>query len=229
MKNFAAFAAFSALVVGTAGALTGCVGRSASSPKSEAKTKPEKPKATPLPIAVNVHGGMDATIFDLKGAIVATVKAASTNVGPDGANVSDPIGAAKNASAVLYQAGKPTATFQAATLHADQNAGKVIGVGGVTLRSLTEPGSPAIRADTMTWIHGENRVVGQGNVFIARQADPRFPATHLTGTHFTADTAIRRYVLYDVGTLTNANAAIATPSAAPTSAPTERPVASGNF
>lgn len=146
--------------------------------------------ATPFPISIRITGS-DSFLFDAKGQRVAEVKAdemvanPQKGSGPDAAD-----GAIRQGSATLYQNGKPAATFRADVLKADREKRTVVGTGNVIVRAL-RPDSPAVRADTMTWFHDENKITGSGHVVVTREPDMRF-----VGDEFEADTAAQKFRIW---------------------------------
>jgi len=152
------------------------------------------PSATPTPFLVKAQvNHIDATLFDDAGKTMAQVKADATAVGhgEGAAKVSDPIGIASNATATLYQKGKPVAVLTADKLHADRDERTLIGVGHVKVRSLTQPDAPpTIQADTMTWGYKENHIEGSGHVLLTRGESMQLP-----GASFTADTELKSATL----------------------------------
>jgi lipopolysaccharide assembly outer membrane protein LptD (OstA) len=133
------------------------------------------------------------TFTDPKGTVVWKLKAEAATVAPEEVAQGQAYrGGLRNGTVTLYQQGKPAATLKAKIVRADQATRTVVGEGDVVVRSLASPDAPAIRADTMTWRYDADQITGHGNVLVTREPDMRVP-----GDRFTADTAVRRFRLYN--------------------------------
>ena len=77
------------------------------------------------------------------------------------------LGSFTRVSVLLYQQGRPAATFDAPVAHISENTATknvvAVGTGGVVLVSLTEPGT-RLTADVVTWYAGLNKIVATGHV-----------------------------------------------------------------
>ncbi len=187
------------------GLLTGCGGQKAATETKPRDPRPEaSPSASPFPIGATAQG-LTLTLTDAKGVRVAVIKARAGTVGPQKAPGSDTpsggdvAGALVNGVATLYQNGKPAATLAADRINADRATKTVVAVGNVRVKSLAQTGDTSgaqttARADTATWRYGENKIVGTGNVVIARGDEINLP-----GKSFVADTAIRTFTLVGSG------------------------------
>jgi len=184
--------------------LNGCGGRKTAQETKRPDPSPKaSPSPSPFPLAATVQG-LTLTITDTKGIRVAVIKARAGTVGPKktGANDApsgDAAGALVEGVATLYQNGKPAATFAADRINADRAAQTVVGVGNVRVSSLPQEGGTAAaqttaRADTATWRYGKDKIVGSGNVVIARGQEINLP-----GASFEADTAIRSFTIKGSG------------------------------
>lgn len=152
---------------------------------SRAENKADDKKEPPLAGEVR---NVNLTLTDGKGAIVARVKAGAGIVGQTGASAGA-AGKLGDGEATLYEKGKPIATFRASQIEADQAARTVKAVGNAIARSLVHKGSPTVRADRMTWRHGESKIYGDGNVLVTRDG------IRMPGRSFVADTRLRRVVM----------------------------------
>lgn len=177
-------------------ATTGCAPKNdAAKPATPAAavSREQKPaKAKPPEISASVQG-LDLTLTDAKGNLVARVKAEAGAVGASeapggGAPGGGTLGVMSKGVATVYENGKPTATLTADTMTADREKRLVTGTGNVVARSLARPDAPMIRADTMTWRHDAGEIRGKGNVLITRKPDWQFP-----GDSFVADTQIKSF------------------------------------
>ncbi len=169
----------------------GCARKAETPPNVAAQTpekQPEEKKPEPLPLAGTVRGGA-ITLFDEKGVVVAQVKARAGAVGQkSGHDRSGGVaGLLYKGKATLHEKGRLVATLTAEEVTADEKTHVVTGKGNVVARSLTEPGSPTVRADTMTWRPDRNESRGSGNVRMTRG-----DRLHRPGKAFVADTRIRR-------------------------------------
>ena len=100
----------------------------------------------------------------------------------------------RDGTATLYEKGEPTTILTATRIVADQKTLIVVGTGNVRARSLVEKGSPAIRADTMTWKHKTGKISGAGNVLITSEPDIQIP-----GTRFEGDMNLKAATIYNDG------------------------------
>jgi lipopolysaccharide assembly outer membrane protein LptD (OstA) len=100
------------------------------------------------------------------------------------------VGSLSQGTAILYQEGKPAAKLTADSVRAEQETRIVTAKGNATVTSLSDPNSPAIRADTMIWRYETGTITGTGNVLVTRKPDIRVP-----GTSFTADTRLHSFTL----------------------------------
>ena len=155
--------------------------------------KPEEKKPESRPLVGTLLGG-EVTLFDAQGVTVAQVKVPRGALGRKSSeggttSVLNQSGGTHKSKpmATLYEKGKPMATIMADEVTADEKTHIVTGKGNVVARSLTEQGSPTVRADTMTWRPDTNEIRGSGNVLITRDN-----SLHLPGKAFVADTRIRR-------------------------------------
>jgi hypothetical protein len=170
-------------------ALAACVCASGCRPKPRGEraaakqTEPEKKNEDP-PLAGEVRG-LDLTLTDKNGVIIARIKAQAGLVGRTGTGVGDVAGATTRTEATLHDKGKPTVILTARRIRADQATRSVTGEGDVIARSLVQPGSPTVRADRMTWRPGQNTIRGAGNVLLTRDG------FRMPGTSFVADTRLR--------------------------------------
>ena len=138
------------------------------------------------PVAGTVRG-LDLTLTDARGVIVARVKAQSGAVGRTGVDTGA-AGAVQRAVATLYEQGKASAVITGDQIAADQATRMISGKGNVVARSLVQPGSPTVRADAMTWRPDQHKIRGQGNVVLTRQ-----PNVRVAGDRFEADTRLRHF------------------------------------
>jgi hypothetical protein len=155
-----------------------------------AQGAPEK-KRQPLPVS-GVVQGLDLTITDENGVLVARVKAKTGAVGQSGA-AGGAAGALRESFATLFEKGKPVATLEADQIDADPATRIITGTGSVVVRSLAHTGSPTVRTDTAAWRHGENTIRGEGNVLITRDG------VRIPGKSFVADTKLRRVTVQGNG------------------------------
>lgn len=170
--------------------LAACVCASGCHPKPKRErpaakqTEPKKKNEDP-PLAGEVRG-LDLTLTDKNGVIVARIKAQSGLVGRTGGGTAgDVAGATTRTEATLHDKGKPTVILTARRIRADQATRSVTGEGDVIARSLVQPGSPTVRADRMTWRPGEKTIRGAGNVLLTRDG------VRIPGASFVADTGLR--------------------------------------
>ena len=93
-----------------------------------------------------------------------------------------------NPYAQLYQLGVPSAILTAPAAVASSRQGTVIvtATGGVTVRSLTHPGT-TLSADKMVWYAGQNKIIATGHVVYK---DGKTGA-RLTGPSMKADTQMQ--------------------------------------
>lgn len=165
----------------------GCAEKAAKPQGEPTRSETPKPEEKPqtLPIAGTLRGG-EVTLFDENGVLVAQVKARSGAVGQKSSQ-GGTAGLLYQSEATLHENGKPVATLTAEEVTADEKTHIVTGKGNVMARSLTEPGSPTVRADEMVWRPDKNEIRGSGNVLVTRENSLNLP-----GKAFVADTRIRR-------------------------------------
>lgn len=155
--------------------------------KDEEK-KEEEPQQKSLSATAQ---GVDLTLTDAKGVLIARVKAKAAAVGPSGeGGASAAVGVMTGGEATVYQEGEPAATLKADKMRADQAKRTVTGEGNVTARSLSRKDRPTIRADRMIWEHDKNEIRGRGNVVITRQ-----PGLRVVGDTFVADTEMETFTI----------------------------------
>ena len=123
-------------------------------------------KTSSVPSLSAVIQSPTLTIGDpkLPGKLLAVVKAG----GFSGSSADQSaLGTMTQVHALLYRQGKPAATFDAPRAHVTQNSATknvvAVGTGGVTVVSLTEPGT-RLTADVVTWYASLNRIVATGHV-----------------------------------------------------------------
>ena len=176
---------------------TGCTGgnnaRNAAGKPSPSPSAKARPAVLPLEAQI---GDLDLTLIDEKGRTIVQVTARAGAVGPGKAGTGATpqpggvVGSLSHGTAVLYQEGKPAAKLTADSVRADQETRIVTAKGNATVTSLSNPSSPAIRADTMTWRYETGTITGIGSVLVTREPDMRVP-----GTSFSADTRLRSFTL----------------------------------
>ncbi len=193
-KTRRATASIAAIVLWGVG---GC-GQKKDGDKKAASATP-KPSATTAPLPVNVAvEGLQSTLFDKNGQIVAQISAKEAATGTknkEGAARPEGLGLLKTAHAVLFKNGKPSAQMDADTMEADRQTRIVVGTGNVRLKSLqadAKSNAPALRADTMTWKHDTDEVRGKGNVLITNGPDVSLP-----GENFEGNTALRTFRVWN--------------------------------
>lgn len=157
-----------------------------------------KPTATPPQIAAQVFGA-NVTLFGKNGDKAATLKGESAAFDPKSLSSALIVNKAK---ATLYNKGKtneddrnaPAAELSADVVTADRPKRTLTATGNVTIRSLTEKGTPTIRADRMVWSFGNRTIVGDGNVLLTAEPNLKMP-----GKSFAADTRLRTFQLESDG------------------------------
>ncbi len=176
-------AARHALCIGVLVLLAGCH-KQAVEQKSGANP-PTKP--TPLPISA-VSEGVNLTVYDLNGMVVLGLKADAAGANAKGNSTKEVV--VQKGNATLYQKGKAVATLTANNLTAHTDTRTIEANGNVITKSLTQAGSPTIRADKMLWEHDKNLLTGSGHVLVTAE-----PAYSLPAESFTADTKLSHYRL----------------------------------
>lgn len=156
------------------------------------KPRPPAPVAAPTPPPPAVSGfvqNIDLTLTSGRdNATIVRVKAAAGTVEPAGGALT---GTLTNGTVTLFQNNKPAAVIRARQTRFDQKTRTVTAERDVVVRSLADPTSPAIRADTMIWRYDTQTITGKGNVLITRKPDYELP-----GESFTADTRLRTFTLH---------------------------------
>lgn len=158
----------------------GCAPKQA--PPAASPTPSPSPSPTPALSVGAAAENVGVSILDAEGKPVAQVTAGSAGFNP---TTPGTIGTLQSAKATLYQKGKPAAAITAERVTADQQTRTVTATGSVVARSLSNPRSPTVRADKMTWQHDKNLITGNGNVLLTVE-----PGGKLPGNLFTADTAL---------------------------------------
>lgn len=156
-------------------------------PRKDAPTgKNVPPKNVPESLS-GVSTAFSATLPDPKrpSKMLYELRGASGNIQSDAA------GFHGNASVLwgrLYQAGVPSAVLTAprALVNSVGKSVIVTGLGGVVVKSLTEPGTK-MTADTVVWYANSNKLVATGHVFYR---NGKTGAT-LTGPRMVADTRVK--------------------------------------
>jgi lipopolysaccharide assembly outer membrane protein LptD (OstA) len=84
--------------------------------------------------------------------------------------------------AKLFQKGVHAANIQAATVHADQQAEKIVATGRCRVVSLTNPADTVLTADKITWDTRNTNVIAEGHARVAkRPRDGGVPITQEGG------------------------------------------------
>jgi hypothetical protein len=91
----------------------------------------------------------------------------------------------------IFQDGKLSADVEAAQVTANQRDGIILGTGGVTIHSMTDPPDTVITSDRMTWDTHTNKLIAEGNANVRHRA--------LDGT---VSTSSGGRVIYDTATRT---------------------------
>lgn len=156
-------------------------------PKKDAPAGKNVPaKSVPESIS-GVSTGFSATQPDPKrpGKMLYELRGASGNIQSDASGFH---GDASSLWARLYQSGLPSAVLTAphALVKSANKAVTVTGLGGVVVKSLTEPGTK-MTADTVVWYANSNKLVATGHVFYR---SGKTGAT-LTGPRMVADTRVK--------------------------------------
>jgi hypothetical protein len=94
----------------------------------------------------------------------------------------------RDVRARLFRNGKHTADIAAPEVTADQKERLVIGRGGVTFVSLTNPPDTVVTADKITWDTRQSKVFAEGNARVTRR--------HKDGQ---TDTTIGNRITFDAG------------------------------
>ena len=150
------------------------------------RPQPPKPTATPLRIAAQVVG-FDSTLFGKNGEKMAALKGESAAFDPK--NLSSAL-IVNKAQATLYDREKrdiPVSELTAETVTADRARRTLTATGNVTIRSLTEKGTPTIRADRMVWSFDNRTVKGDGNVLLTAEPNLKMPGKVLLRRYPSAD------------------------------------------
>lgn len=123
--------------------------------------------------------------FPGKGIPLCYVKAATANGQSETTGL---LGNMTQVSALLYQQGKPAATLDAPRAQGSSLRKTVVvtGLGGVVVKSLTQPGT-RLTADTVVWYAALNKIVATGHVVYR---DGKTGAT-MTGPVMNADTKLK--------------------------------------
>lgn len=156
-------------------------------PKKDARSgKNVPPKNVPESIS-GVTTAFSATLPDPKrlGKMLYELRGASGNIQSDASGFH---GSAASLWGRLYQAGVPSAVLTAprALVSSANKSVTVTGLGGVVVKSLTEPGTK-MTADTVVWYANSNKLVATGHVFYR---NGKTGAT-LTGPRMVADTRVK--------------------------------------
>ncbi len=135
-------------------------------PAAPAKSAMTKNAAPSAPPSLGITGsGFSATLPDPKrpGKLLYELQAASAS----GQSQADGFhGSLTTVWARLYQNGQPSAILTAphAVGGSAQKSVVITGTGGVTMKSLVEPGT-VLTADTIVWYAAQSKIVATGHVF----------------------------------------------------------------
>jgi lipopolysaccharide assembly outer membrane protein LptD (OstA) len=72
--------------------------------------------------------------------------------------------------AKLFRDGVHSANMTAGQIEANRKERRVVGTGGVTIRSLTNPPDTVIIADTLTWDTSADQIIAEGNATVRKPA-----------------------------------------------------------
>jgi hypothetical protein len=91
----------------------------------------------------------------------------------------------------LYREGAATGDIEAPRVTADERTRVVIGTGGVTVRSRTDPPDTVIKADKIAWDTRAGRIVAVGHARVHQLAHDGSPAISQSGGRITFDTTFK--------------------------------------
>lgn len=167
-----------------------CFNASEPAPAAPKKDAPAGKKVPAKNVPENISGvstAFTATLPDPKrpGKMLYELRGASGHIESDASGFH---GDASSLWARLYQSGLPSAILTApqALVKSANKAVTVTGLGGVVVKSLTEPGTK-LTADTVVWYANSNKLVATGHVFYR---NGKTGAT-LTGPRMVADTRVK--------------------------------------
>jgi hypothetical protein len=95
----------------------------------------------------------------------------------------------KEVKAKLFREGAHAANVEAAQIDADRQNRKVVGTGGVVLRSLVNPPNTVVRAETLTWDTKTDQFIAEGDASVSRPAyrgAPAMRAEHMARIFFSS-------------------------------------------
>jgi len=156
---------------------------------------PSTPKPTATsPLLAAQAVGANVTLFGKSGEKVAILHADSAGFDPTASQKSIVV---SRATATLFDRDHPgsaVSELKADTVIGNRENRTLTATGNASIRSLTEKGTPMIRADQMVWSFDNRDVKGEGNVLVSAQPNLRIP-----GHAFTADTQLRTFRLQGDG------------------------------
>lgn len=94
----------------------------------------------------------------------------------------------------LYREGKLAARITAPTITTRRGEKAVVGTGGVTLTSITDPPDTVVTADSISWNTDTSKIVATGNAFLTRHRKDSPPDT-TNGNRIVFDTRLKDFLV----------------------------------
>lgn len=105
----------------------------------------------------------------------------------------------KEVQARLYRDGVHTANIVAPQMTANESERVVVGSGGCTITSLTDPPDTIIKADTITWDTHTSKIVAEGEPTITSRLKNGTPVTNAGAQRIIVDTSLKGKIDFEYG------------------------------